>query len=109
MARTISLHYSTFVLNAFFNIARMSDNAGVDLWNLKTPSGKSLQKAFEALKPYITKEKEWEGPQIKDFEFEDGYTLLMDAAKNFNCQDCKEDIRKMAGDKSQGLLLNLLY
>jgi hypothetical protein len=109
MERTISLHYSTFVMNAFFTIARLSDEAGVDFWNLKTPSGKSLQKGFEALKPFITKEKVWEGSQIKDFEYEDGYTILMDAASHYNCQDCKEDIRRLAGDKSPGLLLNLLY
>ncbi|OSZ77251.1 hypothetical protein CAP36_12620 [Chitinophagaceae bacterium IBVUCB2] len=109
MVRTISLHYTTFVMHAFFAIANMSDKAGVDLWNLVTPTGKSLQKGFDALHPYITKEKEWEGPQIKAFDFEDAYPILMEATTRFNCKKCKEEIRMLAGDKAQRLRINLLY
>jgi len=109
MVRKISLHYTTFVMHAFFAIANMSDKAGVDLWNLVTPTGKSLQKGFDALHPYITKEKEWEGPQIKAFDFEDAYPILMEATTRFNCKKCKEEIRMLAGDKAQRLRINLLY
>ncbi len=109
MERTISLHYTTFVMNAFFIIAQMSDKLGIDLWNQVTPSGKSLKKAFEVLRPYITKQKDWEGPQIKPYEYEDAYPLLMEAAIHFNCKKCKEEIRELAGDKAQRLRINLLY
>lgn len=109
LARTISLHYSTFVVNAFFTIAQMADKAGADLWTMTTPSGKSLKKAFETLKPYLVQDKKWEGTQIRDFDFEDGYPLLMEAATRFNCKSCREDIKRLAGDKSKRLRLNLLY
>lgn len=109
MVRTISLHYSTFVLHAFFTIANMAENAGVDFWNTVTPSGHSLNKGFAALKPYLTKEKVWEGPQIKPFDFEDGYFLLLEGAIHFKCKSCKEDIQRLAAEKAERLRFNLLY
>lgn len=108
LARTISLHYSTFVLHAFFAIANMAEHTGTDFWNLVTPSGKSLKKAFTVIKPYLTREKDWEGQQIKPFSFEDGYLVLYEGAVHFTCKSCKEDVHKMAGDKAHRLLLNLI-
>ena len=46
MERTISLHYTAFVMNAFFIIARQSEKTGFDFWNYTSPSGKSLKKSF---------------------------------------------------------------
>ncbi len=109
MERTISLHYSTFVMNAFFTIAQMAEETGVDFWNYTSPSAKSLRKGFEALQPYIIQGKKWEGQQIKDFDHEDGYVLLMEGANRFNCKTCKAAIKKMAADKAELLRINLLY
>ena len=108
MERTISLHYSAFAMNAFFTIAQMAENTGIDLWSYTSPSGKSLKKGFERLLPYISKEKEWEGQQIKDFDFEDGFPLLMQGER-FGCKKCREMIRTVAGDKAERLRVNLLY
>jgi hypothetical protein len=96
-------------MEAFFNIARMAEKTGIDLWNYKSPSGKSLKKAFNVLHPYLAKEKIWEGPQIKPFEFGDGYPLLMEAATRFNCKQCMHDVQKLAGEKSKQLRLHLFY
>ena len=71
MVRTISLHYTCFVMDAFFLIAHMSEKMGFDFWNLTTPSGKSLKKSFVVLKPYLVKDKEWKGEQIKEFDYEE--------------------------------------
>lgn len=109
MERTISFHYTAFVMNAFFVIAQMSDKAGIDFWNLTTASGKSLKRAFEVLYPYLIKQKQWEGQQIKEFEYEDGYPLLMEAAVRYSCKKCKQQIQDLAGEKGQGLRINLLY
>lgn len=109
MARTISLHYSTFVLHAFFTIAQMAEKTGIDLWSMTTASGKSLKKAFETLRPYLSQEKNWEGPQIKAFEYEDGYPILLEGALRFGCKHCKDDVMRLAGDKSGKLRLTLLY
>jgi hypothetical protein len=109
MERTISLHYTTFVMEAFFNIAVMAEKTGFDFWKYISPSGKSLKKGFEALKPYITQEKKWEGQQIKEFEYEGGYPLLMEAAARFKCRDCEQTVKNLAGDKASRLRINLLY
>ncbi len=109
LARTISLHYSTFVLHAFFAIANMAEHTGTDFWNITTPSGKSLHKAFDAIRPFLAREKDWGGQQIKPFAFEDGYPVLYEGAAHFKCKTCKEDIKRLAADKAERLLLHLIY
>ncbi len=109
MARTTSLHYTVFVMDAFFNIALMADKTGVDFWEYKNPAGKSLQKAFDELLPYLSKKKEWEGPQIKEFNFEEGIRLLALAYAKLGCKNCRDFIREIVGDKEPRLLINLLY
>lgn len=109
MERTISLHYTAFVMNAFFTIAQMSEKTGFDFWNLTTPSGKSLKKCFTVLKPYLADEKNWEGEQIKPYEFEDSYLLLREGEKHFKCKDCAQAVQRLADDKAPRLRINLLY
>lgn len=109
LERTISLHYTSFVMEAFFNIAQLATHTDEDLWNRVTPSGKSLKKAFETVYPFLTKEKEWTHPQIKPYDFEDAYFLLENAAVRFKCKDCEEEVKSLAGDKAGRLRINLLY
>ncbi len=109
MERTISLHYTTFVMDAFFDIAKMAGQAGVDFWGLTTASGKSLQKAFVELRPYLNKEKAWHGQQIKNFNYEASFPILMDAANHLQCGPCKEDVNKLAGERAATNRFNLLY
>jgi hypothetical protein len=68
-----------------------------------------LKKGFEAIRPYISQEKKWEGEQIKDFDYEEGYYLLMKGAVHFDCKRCRDIVNDLAGDKSQRLRLQLLY
>jgi hypothetical protein len=109
MERTTSLHYTTFAMEAFFNIALMANEAGFDFWNYTSPSGKSLRKAFAVLHPYLSKQKEWTGQQIKNFDFEEGYFLLMEAQQHLDCKTCREEVKQLAGDKEEKLRINLLY
>lgn len=107
MERTTSLHYSVFAMNAFFNIARMSEKIGIDFWHYQSPSGKSLKKAFDELLPYLSKQKEWDGQQIKEFDFEEGLELLKDGKAKLGCNKCDTYIAAVAGDKAPRLLINL--
>jgi hypothetical protein len=109
MERTISLHYTVFVMEAFFNIAQMSDEAGMDMWNYTSPSGKSLKKGFDALLPYLLHEKKWEGQQIKEYEDAESYMLLKEGTLRFNCKKCEEGILHLAAEKAPRLRINLLY
>lgn len=109
MERTISLHYSVFVMNAFFTIAQMAEETGIDLWQYRTPSGKSLQKGFDVLRPYLVQEKSWEGQQIKPFDYEDGYPILLQAAEQYRCNTCRDAVKLMAGEKASRMRANLIY
>ncbi|MBS1510184.1 MAG: alginate lyase family protein [Bacteroidetes bacterium] len=108
MVRTTSLHYSGFALQAFFNIAQMAESTGTDFWNYVSSSGKSLKKVFDALCPYLTKQKTWTGQQIKDFDFEEAYPLLLAGAKHMACTRCADAVKNVAGDKAARLSIKLL-
>ncbi|RYY96101.1 MAG: hypothetical protein EOO11_14300 [Chitinophagaceae bacterium] len=109
MERTIALHYNTFNLEAFFKIASMAEKLGVDFWQYRGPSGGSLQKGFDYFYPFLTKQKEWTGQQIKPFEFEEGYPLLLAAAKKYGCAPCPAAVDKLAGNEAPTLRLRLVY
>jgi hypothetical protein len=109
MERTIALHYNTFDLHAFFMIAAMAEKTGIDIWHYTSPSGSSLQKGFAFLKPFLAKEKEWTGQQIKPFEFEEGYPILLMAKDKYGCAECPAQVKALAGAEAARLRENLLY
>ncbi len=108
LARTTSLHYSAFIMNAFNIIAILSDKTSTNFWTAETASGKSYKKALDALAPYLTKEKEWTGKEIRPFNFQDAYPLLLRDAGRYNCPSCLDAIKKLAGEKYQESIINLL-
>jgi hypothetical protein len=107
LTRTTSLHYTAFILDAFTIIAQLSENTSVNFWTLKTKSNKSLEKGYEALFPHLAGAKEWEWQQIKPFTMSNSYQLLWKASAKYNCNNCKEIIRKNAKEYHK-LLLNIL-
>ena len=109
MARTTSLNYSCFVVNAFLKITQLADGAGQQFGSIVTPNGKSMKKAFDFLSPYISQQKVWQGEQIKDFKIEDAFVVLLEGAKRFDCGTCKKDLVRLAGEKADRLKLKLLY
>jgi hypothetical protein len=108
MERTTSLHYSTFIMNAFVIIGQLSDQLGVDLWNHKTKSGKSLKLAYDFLLPYIIKEKVWTSPQIKPFNFSDAFPILLRGKYVYDCNACIEAIKSNYPGRFEKFNINLL-
>jgi alginate lyase len=53
LKRQKSLDYSSFNLVGLFELAKIGDLVGIDLWNFKTSNGASLQKALDYLLPYL--------------------------------------------------------
>jgi len=84
LARTKSLGYTLFVTDAFFQIAILAEKTDIDLWNVVTPSGKSLRKGIESLAPYFSKEKTWTGKQIEPVNFTGSIPVIYLASKKFN-------------------------
>lgn len=107
LARTTSMHYTAFILDAFTNIAQLSENTNLDFWALKTESGKSLEKGYEAFFPYLTDTEKWTWQQIKPFGISNSFQLLWKAATKYNCTSCKDIIKKNAKGYDK-MLINLL-
>jgi hypothetical protein len=106
--RTMALHYSVFILNAFFTIADLSEQTNTNLWKVTTPAGQSLQKGLDAIYPFITQKKEWTGAQIKPFNFDNALPLLLRGSTKLSCNSCKQDMSTLAGSEQGNLILNLL-
>jgi hypothetical protein len=108
MARTTSLHYSVFAIDAFLKIAKMAEYTNTDLWNYQGKSNNSLKKALDEMIPYLLQEKKWDGPQIKPFDFSEAIPLLGTAKSKYGCEKCKEGIFKIQSNKKNDLNFYLL-
>jgi hypothetical protein len=64
LARTNSLSYSLYNLTAFYNLARLGEHVGVDLWNYPSKEAPLLRKAIDFLAPYADPAKPWPHEQI---------------------------------------------
>jgi hypothetical protein len=107
LARQTSMHYSTFILNAFQIIAQLADQLNADYWH-QSIQNKSLEKAYQALLPYMTKEKAWDmGKQIKPFTFGNAYPILLRSYDKYGCKSCIDFINKDS-EHAQKLLIQLL-
>ncbi len=108
MVRTLSLHYSTFNLEAWFQLANVAEKKGIDLWHFEIKDGRGLKKALDYLLPYATKEKEWEGKQIKAFDPKTYYSLLLQAAIKYNDESYKKAAEKIK-DSNKNILIKIFY
>jgi arylsulfatase A-like enzyme len=64
LARTKSINYSSLNLKAMTQLAWHGRQLGVDLWNYRTEDGRSIQAAYDYLKPYVFDGKPWEYEQL---------------------------------------------
>ncbi|HEV8265130.1 MAG TPA: alginate lyase family protein [Gemmatimonadales bacterium] len=66
LARTRSLDYSVFNLEALMQLAELGRQVGVDLWHYEAPPprGGSIRKALDYLAPYADPAKRWPHEQI---------------------------------------------
>lgn len=108
LERTTSLHYSVFIMNAFNVIAELSEQIGVDYFHEKTASGKSLKMAFDAIMPYLLKQKEWTYPQIKPFAYTDAFPLILSAERNYRYKGSMDALAKILAADLRKIQLKLL-
>ncbi len=66
-ARTNSLGYSSYNLDAFATLCRLAQVADVDLWHFKTAQGIGVQTAFDYLTPYVLHPNTWRNQQISPY------------------------------------------
>jgi Alginate lyase len=66
LARTRSLHYSSFNVEALSRLAEVGRSVGVDLWHYQAPQGGSLRIAIDHLAQFAVDPKRWTGTQIDE-------------------------------------------
>jgi hypothetical protein len=84
LQRRTSLNYHIINLLGFFNLAKIADRIGIDLWDYKTPEGSGLQKALDYLLPFALKKKIWPYMQIKPIDTSRLIDLLCQAAIHYD-------------------------
>jgi hypothetical protein len=83
LQRRTSLNYHIFNLLGFFNLAKIGDIIGIDLWNYETRQGSGLQKALDYLLPYALGKETWPHKQIKPIYTDRLLDLLCQAAIHY--------------------------
>jgi hypothetical protein len=74
-ARTRSLSYSAFNVEAFTITCRIAQLRGVDLWSVTAKGGATISTVIDYLVPYLTDPKKWSKEQISEFSNEGLYFL----------------------------------
>lgn len=59
LKRTKPYGYSLFNIDAFCNVAQILSTPDINLWEFKTPDGKSLKKGMEYIYPFIADKTKW--------------------------------------------------
>jgi hypothetical protein len=101
LARTKALGYSTMNLAGLFQLARLGDVAGVDLWTATTPDGRSIRKALDYLAPYAAGEKPWTHEQIAAYNAREFTPLLIVASVKFGDPRYRELALKIDPDAAR--------
>ncbi|MEN8889737.1 MAG: alginate lyase family protein [Wenyingzhuangia sp.] len=71
LARTKSFSYSVMNLHGFLQLAYLGTKVGFNLWDLESEDGRGIKKGYQYMLPYLTKEKSWQHPQIKDIKHDE--------------------------------------
>jgi len=79
LERTTAMHYTTFNLHAWFNVATLAKQVGVDIWNQHNKVGAGVRTALDWFIPYAFGEKKWNYQQINKYNPTEMYTLLLKA------------------------------
>jgi hypothetical protein len=76
-ARTKSLGYSTFNLEAYTVLCRIAERTGTNLWDARTARGATLGTAIDYLLPALRDPKSWKKEQIANFGTGNMYYLAL--------------------------------
>lgn len=107
-ARTKSLSYSVFNLEAMANICRIAQVSDVDLWSAKAKNGATLATVADYLLPYLSDPKRWAKEQIAEFS-NDGLYFLVFAGMGMKRPEYLALYRKLErGDSGWMGLVDLL-
>lgn len=100
LQRTKAMQYSTFNLLAWTHVARLGERAKADLWNFRTPDGRSIRKALDWLLPFTLGEAKWEYKQIAPYDADELVPVLYWASVEFKEPKYADAAKKLAPSAS---------
>jgi hypothetical protein len=110
LARTLSYDYTIFNLCALFELARLGDRVGVDLWHFQTGDGRSIRGALDWLLPFATGKQSWTHPQIsRHFSNAPVVGLLRQAAVVYREPAYEKMISELPNTRDELAEVNLLW
>lgn len=83
LVRTKAWSYSIGNLSGLMSLARLGEHVGIDLWNFKTPDGRSIRAALDFLTPFGLGAKKWPYQQIEGFSGDAIHPVLRRAAAKY--------------------------
>ena len=78
--RTRAWSYSVGNLDGLMSLARLGEQAGVDLWSYRTPDGRSIRRALDYLIPFALGESKWAHQQLGEWQPQMLFPLIRRAA-----------------------------
>lgn len=109
LERTLSLHYSTFALEAVALSASLTADTGYSLWSYRSPEGRSLEQVVTWLEPYYREPATWPHRQIKPFDRDRGARILYAAGRALDRGDWVRTAREIGCRPEKYDFLSLLY
>lgn len=95
LARTKALGYSTMNLAGLFELATLGENMGVNLWEYRTPDGRSLRGALDYLIPFVSGQQKWPYKQIVEYKTGEISPLLAVASAKYRDERYLELARRL--------------
>jgi len=105
LARTRAWSYSVGNLDGLMKLARLGENAGVDLWNYETSDGRSIRKALEFLVPFARGDKKWTYQQLGEWQPQILSPLIERAKKHYTAQSWPHPIPARIRDSNNKELM----
>lgn len=101
LARTASLSYCWFNIEALTELATLGEYAGVDLWHYTVGNGRSLRHAYDFMLPFVdVPAKDWPYEQIKEKKEQDYLQSLQAASLAFGADEMAAIVDKYEDAKT---------
>ena len=108
-ARTRSLDYSIFNLEALMQLAELGRRVGVDLWRYQAPNGSRIRSALDFLATYADTTQKWPGEQITVIDVTRMLEVLRLGDLVFDDAKYRSLIDRMPRDRVRAHRVQLLY
>ena len=109
LIRTKSWGYVNMNLFGYFLIARLAENANIQLWNQQISEGKNMKNALDWIVPYLKNEKVWEYEQIQKISYDETIKLLKYASKKYSNPEYEALAKKIDLKTYQSEINELTY